>query len=676
MSVWKLLGKGNVMKTLAKKLNTAFDLYPLRTLIIIALALNVIIEALGRANPGRVIVHIITRPHMFLINSLIILVTLSLVLLVRRRVFLSIFISTIWLICGITNSATLAFRTTPFSARDILVLGSGLQIADVYFTTLELILICFSFAVVLVGSVLLFFKAPKCPRTPRFAHALPAVIVFSAVLFGVGRWGTADVALAADYESINEAYEDCGFAYCFTKSIFENGIDEPEDYSPETVGEMLSELNPEASAKSTPNIIVLQLESFFDPYLIDGVTFAENPIPNFTYIRDNYPSGNLHVPTVGAGTVNTEFEVLTGMSLDYFGVGEYPFESILRDETCESIAYNLKELGYSTHAIHNHNGSFYGRNEVYPNLGFDTFTSLEYMDGVEYTENGWAKDAVLKDCIFDALNSTDNEDFVFAVSVQCHGKYPSDCEDSEIQLEDGEVFEGTDSARFRYFIKQLREADALLGQLISALDDYGEDVVLLIFGDHLPSLGIKGDDISTGSLFMTQYAIWSNCGITGGDEDLSSFQLTSRLYELTGISGGIMAQYHKSFSHEERYLEGLKTLQYDMLYGERLAYGEKGPFEPTDMKMGIREISADVVKVLPEDGGFYVAGKGFTEYSTIYINGKRAETVFISDELLHTGAVFDNITEITVCQTGPDRKVLSKVECTRTPEQILIKKAK
>ena len=40
---------------------------------------------------------------------------------------------------------------------------------------------------------------------------------------------------------------------------------------------------------------------------------------------------------------------------------------------------NLKELGYSAHAIHNHRGAFYYRNTVFANMGFDTFTCLEYM---------------------------------------------------------------------------------------------------------------------------------------------------------------------------------------------------------------------------------------------------------------------------------------------------------
>ena len=83
------------------------------------------------------------------------------------------------------------------------------------------------------------------------------------------------------------------------------------------------------------------------------------------------------------------------MNLDFFGPGEYPYKTILKETTAESAAYNLKELGYGTHAIHNNDGTFYGRNKVFANLGFDTFTSLEYMNPIEENPTGWAKDKIL-----------------------------------------------------------------------------------------------------------------------------------------------------------------------------------------------------------------------------------------------------------------------------------------
>lgn len=71
----------------------------------------------------------------------------------------------------------------------------------------------------------------------------------------------------------------------------------------------------------------------------------------------NYSSGYFKVPSVGAGTANTEFEVLTGMNLRYFGPGEYPYKTVLKDQTSESAATALAALGYGTHALHNNGGN-------------------------------------------------------------------------------------------------------------------------------------------------------------------------------------------------------------------------------------------------------------------------------------------------------------------------------
>ena len=95
------------------------------------------------------------------------------------------------------------------------------------------------------------------------------------------------------------------------------------------------------------------------------------------------------------------------MSMHYFGPGEYPYKSILRETTCESAPYVLKNLGYTTHAVHNNEANFYGRRSIFPNLGFDTFTSEEYMAREnEKNPNGWVKDEVLTDEILKCLDST------------------------------------------------------------------------------------------------------------------------------------------------------------------------------------------------------------------------------------------------------------------------------
>ena len=82
-------------------------------------------------------------------------------------------------------------------------------------------------------------------------------------------------------------------------------------------------------AKRKPNVIVVQLESFMDPSYVKELSFNMNPIPNFTKLKEECSSGFLTMPAIGAGTANSEFEVLSGFDVAYFGAGEYPYKTVL-----------------------------------------------------------------------------------------------------------------------------------------------------------------------------------------------------------------------------------------------------------------------------------------------------------------------------------------------------------
>ena len=94
--------------------------------------------------------------------------------------------------------------------------------------------------------------------------------------------------------------------------------------------EKLTKSSTGRSEEQRPNIIFVQLESFFDPTEVEWLRFSEDPIPNLRKMFSEYSSGYFKVPSVGAGTANTEFEVLTGMSMRFFGPGEYPYKTYAR----------------------------------------------------------------------------------------------------------------------------------------------------------------------------------------------------------------------------------------------------------------------------------------------------------------------------------------------------------
>ena len=438
------------------------------------------------------------------------------------------------------------------------------------------------------------------------------------------------------------AYRDYGVVYCFTNTWLNTGISKPNGYSEDLILNIFDKkelgddnamlLKKKDVDENYPNILFLQLESFIDPTTVKSIELSKDPCPNFRKLYSQYSSGELTVPACGAGTANVEFEVLTGLSVKFFGPGEYPYKSVLTEKTGESLAYDLDSIGYTSHAIHNHRAVFYNRNTVFSNMGFDTFTSLEYMKDVAKTPKNWAKDTVLTGCILDALNSTKGRDMIYTISVQGHGKYPSEkvIENPEIEVLSAPTEEL--KWKYEYYVNQIYEMDQFVKELTDELAKLDEPTILVMYGDHIPALDITEDDLENGNLFGTQYIVWNNMNLQKDDENLYSYQLAAHVMDMVDLQVGTIFTYQQNHKNSETYLSDLKALGYDMLYGKYYIYGGKNPFKPTDLQMGVNDITIDEVVKIGEK--YYIKGKNFTQYSKVTLNGKELNTIYLGENVL------------------------------------------
>ena len=420
--IWKLLDKRKTMRVL--------NLLSVPLQYLGCCVLYLVIEALSRHSLGEAWDYMVESPLIFLYNALLIFTTSLIVYLFRHRIFARAIVGVFWLFLGCVNGFLLANRVTPFTGPDLKLLSDAVGVMNKYLSSGVVALVIAVFAILLILLVLLFRKAGKYEGKLRYWVNIPMILVGILAFAGVTRLALDKRVLSNYFGNIAYAYEDYGYPYCLATTIFDTGISEPTGYSQELMDQIVdSEGEVQATSEENldVNILFLQLETFIDPTEINFLQLSEDPIPNFRQLSEEYSSGYYKVPAVGAGTANTEFESITGMSLRYFGAGEYPYKTVLKDETCESAAYVLKNLGYSTHAIHNNEANFYGRRSVFSKLGFDTYTSSEYMPDIsDTTPMGWIKDHILTDEIMKAMESTEEPDYVYTISVQGHGDYPTE----------------------------------------------------------------------------------------------------------------------------------------------------------------------------------------------------------------------------------------------------------
>ena len=396
--------------------------------VLSALVMTLLVEGLARRTPIGGFRFLARNPIGFWVNVGIILLTMLLAMLCPKRIPVLSLVGFTWFVLGMTECILLSSRRHATDCSRLYGLFQrdypGLQLphnpADHSDRGRSRALhrrSCFP--------VYSRAQAPRLLETCADDHwriGAGADVLFVS--------GFAGGRISADFSNLSDAYNDYGFGDRFLLSIVDRGVDKPDDYSREAVQDILDTIpagtDSGTAGNTKPNVIFVQLESFFDVNTLAGVTYSEEPLPNLKRLAAMYPSGQFEVPVIGAGTVNSEFEVLTGMRVKDFGAAEYPYKSILSEKTCETIAYDLLASGYRTHAIHNHQGSFYARNEVYTHLGFQDYTSIEYFRRPEYNKREWAKDSILTDEILSLITATEERDFVFAVSVQAHGKYPTD----------------------------------------------------------------------------------------------------------------------------------------------------------------------------------------------------------------------------------------------------------
>lgn len=630
---------------------------------LLACVLNFVIEVISRHSLFAAWEYMTGTPKVFLFNAFLIFSTFSLVYLFKRRVFARILISVFWLVLGISNGYLLLKRVTPFNAQDLKVLKDALELTSNYFNAFEIILIVIGSAAVILWIVAMWRRGGQYTGKIHRIFSLVGVVFWLAAAVFMTDVAVEQRIVSNYFGNIAFAYEDYGFPYCFSASVFNTGISKPAGYSGSTMNKItdhgaITENVTGRSEEELPNIIVVQLESFFDPTEVEWLRFSEDPIPNLRKMFKEYSSGYFKVPSVGAGTANTEFEVLTGMSMRFFGPGEYPYKTYAKTKVMESAATALGDLGYGTEALHNNGGNFYSRAHVFNNMGFDHYTSKEFMNILQTTIKGWATDDVLIPNILESMDTTEGQDFVFAISVEGHGDYPTDLELENPVIKVSGLEDEEKQNAWEYYVNLVYEMDSFAGNLIAEIEKRGEPTVVVFYGDHLPTLGLESSDLKNRYLYNTNYVMWDNIGLEKKDGNYAAYQIMAEVFDRLDIHAGTVFNYHQKRNQTKNYLADLELLQYDILYGDQYVYEKNGlPITEGHMVMGVKDTKINSV-VIQADGMTSIYGENFTQQSKIYINGEKVPVEFLNNtriDLEESGLLEGD--RIMVAQTGSSNTI-------------------
>lgn len=534
------------------------------------------------------------------------------------------------------------------------------SILTVEFIVLSLILFTLIIAIIYI----LIKKIEPIKLTWRFLISLLSVAGLIIFLFNPGIFSiraTAAVNVADEYQKL-------GLVGGFLNLNKQSELVTPESYDSTNIERIIKSLpeSEQVSQSFKPNIIVVLAEAYWDPLLLKNLKFEKDPIPFYRSLVKNSQSGELLTHIFGGGTINTELEILTGLTTRFLPTGQETYNYQIT-RPIDSLAHVLRKQGYHTTAIHTFKNWFYDRDKTYKWLGFEKYVSMEFFSNPKYI-GPYIDDRELMKQTIEEMKKTDGPDFINTVTVSSHGPY------DDIRYDEGELKSCGNSPKLTdvpqyildLYCQVLSETDDALRALIEGVEELEEPTMVVIYGDHLPMLGYdyavyreanyfesRASYEDYLKLYTTPLLIWDNFNVDPPKEKLRMtpnflgsyilsyakkeksdiFKMTEQVYNnVTTVIP--RREYFTNEGIKEELLEDYKALQYDILHGRQYSY-KNNPIQPVDdYFLGSEIMFISSAKLSIDNKELEINGSDFVSNAKVYVNDKQLKTTFINKNLV------------------------------------------
>lgn len=367
------------------------------------------------------------------------------------------------------------------------------------------------------------------------------------------------------------SYHKYGYALSFVITVNGSHIKKPSGYSVSSVKDITSKYKSDkvkTKTKTTtksPNVIVIMNESFSDLKAVGDFKTSGDYMPFYHSLKKNTIKGYMHTSVFGGGTADTEFEFLTGNTMQFIPFRSIPYNNMIKTSS-PSFTQNLKSSGYTGNiAFHPGMSTSYNRSNVYPLLGFSKFISLEDLKNPDYLRSYVSDKYDFKQIekYYTAAKAKNSNSpfYMFNVTIQNHAAYK--VSDGVVQKEVSITDDNAREEQAEQYINLIKKSDEALEQLITYYKKVDQPTVIVMFGDHQPRVGdsfynsIYGKSSSQLSLKETEkkyhvpVMIWANYSIKSKSNlDISANYLSSYLakvtnQQLTGYNKYLLDLYKK-----------------------------------------------------------------------------------------------------------------------------------
>ena len=441
------------------------------------------------------------------------------------------------------NHFVTEFKGMPITISDIRAMKTAMAVMNDYDYAPDLLLYKSLITAAFVILAIVIFVKPikvksKKGKTIKYAAGIASAVCLAIFSRNMSSFVSGVSSSELDIGEMKYAYEVNGYIPVTLGELSTMPGKEPDDYSAQAVESILAQyVGNQAVTEEKPMIIGIMNEAFSDLSAL-GPIENQAKILDYLYSLKEDPNtiawGSCLVSIRGTGTANSEFEFLTGNNLRFYGSG-CPYTSTSM-RGVPNLSANLKSEGYYTIAMHPETASNWRRNGVYPEFGFDDFLSYEDYAGYETisnesdtilnTDDPKKSDGRISDLgdykkLIDVLEAQEGPAFLFNVTMQNHSGFANLNETVTDNLVDADPVINVDEEA-RTYETLMAISDDALEYLIEYLRDYDKPVIVVLFGDHQPSLSdsvesaLMGKNAQESQLaqnqtkYLTRYFIWSN----------------------------------------------------------------------------------------------------------------------------------------------------------------------
>lgn len=378
------------------------------------------------------------------------------------------------------NYVVWLFRGREMSVNDFYSVKNAAGVVDSYVLTLSSNQIICIFLLLLALFTLLTARYPDRDKSSRTVMRLTALgctaLCCVAFLIGMNNSKNTFQNLGTNATSLN------GATYKYIVELRESRVTPPEGYSHERAEEILSVYETQETGEDTPHIIVIMNEAFSDLSVLGEFETNADPIPYFNSLSENTVRGWALSSVLGGNTATSEWEFLTGNTAAFLPYGSIAYQQYVKDHAW-SIVDTLTARGYTAVAMHPYTRTFWMRDSVYDIMGFDEKYFIDELTTSDKMRGFVTDRAFFGDIINRFEQKQDGEKmFMFNITMQNHGGYKWGGFEHNVTTGNEAWYE------VDQYLTMTNHTDKALKDFLGYFEGVDEKVMVVMFGDHQPSL--------------------------------------------------------------------------------------------------------------------------------------------------------------------------------------------